>query len=835
MQVIRGTFTRRLLILFIFLSLIPTLIITIIPTFQRIQAEKEYQKQVELQLQQKATSAFINLLSKTATDFTELLQDRSNKLFMVKTNIEDSLADYSHDATISKWIIADHTLQLNNGLIVSLPEEDVMITASFENNTENIEYQQMQAVLSKLQEIRWIIQNDPTIQSMFIKTPSSTVLIPSPLIKTPDYQNHFHEIDFKSLGNDQISMQLTNIDKNPVLSIISPIFFDQNIWGYIGMEIVLESFIQKISTYGLTENLSLFLISDNMDLLAASSRNHDTEFLQKMQIIPGDLIGLNFLEVMPKGISEALIQNQYPEILLKDIPYSFKVYYEDSIAYFGTTSISKSPLHVMMLFPIADLYNQAYSYGASVKINTISIITQAIISVLGFIMVLFVGEYITLRKIARPVAELLKGANSIANGSLDYRVPALEEGEMQELAISFNKMGNVIQKTQLILENKQIELLKNLEEQKREQMLINNITSLSNTLIDLPNKIRNLLYLIVESQSANYCSIHFKALTNGNPIFFERTGITNTIELSTIDFKHICSDLTQKAYTEKKIIIRKKSFQKSEEPERYLAHAVPIILRSQTIGVMVLLYLDSGSISTIHEPFLSILSNHIALLIENVNLQEQAHNSAIYEERRRMARELHDSVSQTVFSLSLTAKSLQSTELSEKARDRLDFMVSQTEVVRRELRTIINELRPLDLTNEGLEEAIRGHISSLQKNTNINVKTCIEMDLNLLSGNIQHNLNRIIQEAMNNIARHSNASKADLTIKCEGNCVVVCIEDNGQGFDRNTTSKLGLSSFGFISMRERAEAINGTLTIDSVPGEGTRIEVVIPYNDIERD
>ena len=162
-------------------------------------------------------------------------------------------------------------------------------------------------------------------------------------------------------------------------------------------------------------------------------------------------------------------------------------------------------------------------------------------------------------------------------------------------------------------------------------------------------------------------------------------------------------------------------------------------------------------------------------------------------------------------------------------------MISQIEVVRRELRTIINELRSLDLKNEGLEEAIRGHISSLQKNTNIHVNACIEMDLNLLSYDIQHNVNRIIQEAMNNIEHHANASKVNLSIKREDDCMVIRIEDNGQGFDRKTSKQIGTSSFGLISMHERAESMNGILTIDSMLGEGTRIKVVIPYNDIERD
>ena len=834
MQVIRGTFTRRLFFLFLFLSLIPTLIIMIIPPLQRIQAENEYHRQFEWELQQKAKSSFANSISAKASSFAESLQHRTNNLIRVRASVETNLLDFSRYAATSQWKIADRTIQLNNGLLNSLSDEDVIFTASFPNDPGNIDYLQMQAALAALPEIRWIVQHDPTIRSVFISTALSTVVIPSTLNKDMGYINPFHEIDFKHVPDDHASMWITNIDNDPILSILSPIHYNDTIWGYIGLEILLNRYVQEISTYGLSENMSLFLISDDMEMLATPSWRKNTEILKKIKINPDSLIGLNILNEMPEKISTTFIQNEYPGRLQLDIPYDFKVYYNESIAYFGTARISTSPLNLMLVFPIEDLYDQANSYGASASINTVPIITQAIISVVGFVLVVSAGGYFTLRKIAYPVKELLKGANSIANGKLDYRVPDLEEGEMQELAFSFNKMGDVIQKTQVDLQNKQIELMKNLEEQQREQLLINNITSLSNTLIDLPNKIKNLLNIIIESLGTEYCSIHFIADVDRSISSYERSRIPDHMETYVSDFQQVSADLVQQAVKEKKVIACTQFFNDPQMPRNHKAYAVPIILHSHTIGVMTLLYPDSCAISTTNEAFLTILSTHIALLFENSHLQEQAHTSAINEERRRMARELHDSVSQSAFSLSLTAKSLQSTELSENAKDRLDFLISQTDAIRSELRTIINELRPIDLINEGLEDAIRGHIASLEKNSGIRVNTCINTDLDRLSVNIKHNVNRIIQEALNNIAHHANASEVNLCIQNDSDRMSIQIDDNGQGFDRNTVDQNGMNSFGIISMRERAEAMNGALYVDSAPGKGTRIKVVIPYEEMER-
>jgi signal transduction histidine kinase len=220
------------------------------------------------------------------------------------------------------------------------------------------------------------------------------------------------------------------------------------------------------------------------------------------------------------------------------------------------------------------------------------------------------------------------------------------------------------------------------------------------------------------------------------------------------------------------------------------------------------------------------LANQAALAMENARLYEQVQDQAALEERQRLARELHDSVSQALFGIGLgarTARTLLDQDPA-KATAPLDYVLSLAEAGLAEMRALIFELRPESLAEEGLVAALEKQAASLRSRHGLAVETDFgpEPDMPLERKQI---LYRIAQEALHNTIKHARAQTVTLHVAESDTGITLQLTDDGRGFDPhgNFPGHLGLRS-----MRERVERTGGTFTIESAAGEGTRIEVGIP-------
>lgn len=220
----------------------------------------------------------------------------------------------------------------------------------------------------------------------------------------------------------------------------------------------------------------------------------------------------------------------------------------------------------------------------------------------------------------------------------------------------------------------------------------------------------------------------------------------------------------------------------------------------------------------------------------NVRLTDQVRALAVVEERNRLARELHDSVKQHLFSLALTASAV---------RARLDLLRSQgqpvepelAEMVReieaaaqhaqRETTRLIEDLRPAPLQERGLAAALNDYTLLFGAQHHLLVYLDVRCDQMALSPLATETLYRVAQEALHNVARHAHASRVDVGLLCSAHRVTLMIEDNGIGFDtRHTRRGLGISS-----MQERLLAVGGRLQIESEPGAGTTIRAEVDMTD----
>jgi signal transduction histidine kinase len=216
----------------------------------------------------------------------------------------------------------------------------------------------------------------------------------------------------------------------------------------------------------------------------------------------------------------------------------------------------------------------------------------------------------------------------------------------------------------------------------------------------------------------------------------------------------------------------------------------------------------------------------VRIAVENARLLVEVRGKAALEERQRLARELHDSVSQALYGIALGAKTARTLldRDSTKVASPLDYILSLADAGLAEMRALIFELRPESLEREGLVAALEKQAAALRARHEIKVETdlCNEPDAPL---EIKEALYRIAQEALHNIVKHAHASSVQIRMRCSPENVTLDVSDDGIGFEPEGDFP---GHLGLHSMRERTERLGGTLAVESAPGKGTQIRAWIP-------
>ncbi|MBC9711798.1 GAF domain-containing sensor histidine kinase [Streptomyces sp. TRM66268-LWL] len=228
------------------------------------------------------------------------------------------------------------------------------------------------------------------------------------------------------------------------------------------------------------------------------------------------------------------------------------------------------------------------------------------------------------------------------------------------------------------------------------------------------------------------------------------------------------------------------------------------------------------------EELLGILAQHAAIALTNARLYERSRELTIAEERTRLAHELHDAVSQKLFSLRLTAQA--AAKLIDRdpvrAKGELQQVAALAAEAADELRAAVTELRPAALDEDGLVATLRTHIQVLDRAHAPQVTFRCE-GVRALPASQEEAMLRVAQEALHNALRHSGGAQVDVVLERHGQGAVLRITDDGQGFEPRETRRAG-RHLGLVSMRDRASGVGGRLTVESAPGKGTTIEMEVP-------
>jgi signal transduction histidine kinase/HAMP domain-containing protein len=254
---------------------------------------------------------------------------------------------------------------------------------------------------------------------------------------------------------------------------------------------------------------------------------------------------------------------------------------------------------------------------------------------------------------------------------------------------------------------------------------------------------------------------------------------------------------------------------------------VPMRAKGRVLGVLSVVGERGRQFKVEEVTLLASIADEVGVAVENARLYQQAEQLAVMRERERLARELHDSVTQSLYSLTLFAEAgrdlARDGEL-ERVEGYLTRLGEIAQQALKEMRLLVYQLRPLALQREGLVGALQQRLDAVEGRVGVEARLLAEK-LVELPASVEEGLYRIAQEALNNALKHAAATSVTVYIRIEDERVELEVVDDGQGFDPNTVSDRG--GMGLASMRERAEKLGGSLTILSAPGEGTRVKVSV--------
>jgi len=426
-----------------------------------------------------------------------------------------------------------------------------------------------------------------------------------------------------------------------------------------------------------------------------------------------------------------------------------------------------------------------------------------------------------IRRIMGPIEALIDAAQEVARGNFDQTITAKTGDEIEELATQFNLMAGHLRDSYAQLEQRVSDRTKELAVLYRadEELLSHlQLEELLNALVGVAVEIlktdkSSLLVLDRESDRLVVGAARgFRPETLEKMSFRAGEGIVGSVMLSGEPA------VVEDTHTNQQVA----TYITDPEGIRSFMH-IPIKIKGQLFGVFNFNYLSPRTFNEDERRLFIALAQRAAMAIENAQLYKQAQFAATIEERQRLARELHDAVTQTLFSSSLIADVLPRIwdRNPEEGHRRLEELRQLTRGALAEMRTLLLELRPAALVEVELSDLLKQLSEAFTGRSRIPVKVEIDEDISIPS-DVKIGLYRIAQEALNNVFKHARAENVILSLGSQPDGLELSISDDGSGFDQSQVSSRQL---GLKIMHERSQEINAHLEIDSKPGGGTEVIV----------
>jgi signal transduction histidine kinase len=452
---------------------------------------------------------------------------------------------------------------------------------------------------------------------------------------------------------------------------------------------------------------------------------------------------------------------------------------------------------------------------------------QFLAFLLGLGVVVPVGIVIFgMRQIMRPINELIGAANEIADGNFHQRISASTGDELETLAEQFNSMAMQLQLSYEDLE-------KRVENRTRELATLNKLAAVVSRSLDLGEILNDALdeamaimgmekgqAFVLEEGTQGLSLVTSREVSEALNRFSAQMPLdASTSGLAARQGRPVYRKVADYPEGELKDLLQKEGLQ--------LVISTPLMSKEKTLGAI-----DLGShvVRDITPDELSLLAgigHQIGVAVENARLYERAQQLAVIEERNRLARDLHDSVMQALYGVTLYAEAAKrQLDMGDGrlASEHLREIRETAEEALREMRVLIFELRPPVLQRDGLSAALQSRLEAVEGRVGLKTHFYADCD-GRFSAEIEEELYRVALEALNNVLKHAHAASVRVRLSRDRSVVQLEIIDDGIGFDPALAR--GCGGFGLRGMEERVAHLGGTLTVSSQPGEGTRIKVEV--------
>jgi len=429
-------------------------------------------------------------------------------------------------------------------------------------------------------------------------------------------------------------------------------------------------------------------------------------------------------------------------------------------------------------------------------------------------------------RITEPIKELIEGAKKVARGNFDQRINASAVDELEELAKQFNLMAVQLQESYAHLEQK-------VADRTKELATLNTIAAEVSRSLNLEEIMNQALDEVLEAMGLEKGQAFRLEEKTQTLILMAHRGLPEDLVHYTAR-QPLQAGASGIAAREGKPIVRRVVEYSEGRLKQLLSEAgiqmvisTPLLVKGKTVGVLDLGATHPRVMTPEELSLLTAIGHQIGVAVENAHLYEQAQQLAVVEERNRLARDLHDSVTQALYGVTLCAEAAaRHLRIGDAgtAADHLREIQSTTHEALREMRVLIFELRPPVLKRDGLAAALQNRLDAVEGRFGMSV-SFVGNDNGRLSPELEEGLYRVAQEALNNVLKHARASQVTVSLHQHQDSVYLEIADDGVGFDLATARDRG--GFGLRCMEERTAELGGKLQVKSSLGEGTKVKVEI--------
>jgi PAS domain S-box-containing protein len=408
------------------------------------------------------------------------------------------------------------------------------------------------------------------------------------------------------------------------------------------------------------------------------------------------------------------------------------------------------------------------------------------------------------------------------------RLTHLSPHDKQLLGAFAEAGGNTLQRLQVMDQIKQ-----NISNRERELKVLYEITSFANETPELEKLLEKSLATVLQAIDCPAGLIHLLDPADHQLKITVRAGFPEASQTG-LDLVLKQERLWESAFERQGMVSTSRLRNESEsaapegptEPDAYLG--APILAKGTAIGVLSLFGGAWHLLTPTTKQLIGAVSDQLGLAVESARLRKKAEEAVVLQERQRMARELHDSVSQSLYALVISA------DVGNKLLRLRDYLGLRQELsdigkvalqALKEMRLMLFELRPSSLETEGLVGALELRLNTVERRAGIDSTLDVKGALHLPPG-LEQEIYRVTIEALNNSLKHAGASSISIGLEVRDGQFSLVVADNGCGFDPAQGFTDG--GIGLTSMRERARSLGGRLEVTSTPGQGSCIQFDVP-------